>query len=170
MPDKFDYYKRWEYVSFLREFTKRGQKQSSTESQQLHFASNSRRKYNTIPWERFITSVQTPPNLLFLKKENSKDRVQAKWGSSFFSGKGTLISISIQQRVQELFSSFTCYQCHSGSNTFQQGKKVIVHFMLFFQFVRLPNHLSQMHSRASSGETIHRPFLVKEKNKVLTWC
>lgn len=95
MPDKFDYYKRWEYVSFLREFTKRGQKQSSTESQQLHFASNSRRKYNTIPRERFITSVQTPPNLLFLKKENSKDRAQAKWGSSFFSGKGTLISISI---------------------------------------------------------------------------
>lgn len=36
MPDKFDYYKRWEYVSFLREFTKRGQKQSSTEREQLH--------------------------------------------------------------------------------------------------------------------------------------
>lgn len=95
MPDKFDYYKRWEYVSFLREFTKRGQKQSSTESQQLHFSSNSRRKYNTIPLERFITSVQTPPNLLLLQKGNSKDRVQAKWGSSFFSGKGTLISVSI---------------------------------------------------------------------------
>lgn len=123
MPDKFDYYKRWEYVSFLREFTKRGQKQSSTESQQLHFASNSRRKYNTIAQEGFITSVQTPPNLLFLKKENSKDRAQAKWGSSFSSGKGTLVCISIQLRVQELFSSFTCYQCHRGSNTVRKKTK-----------------------------------------------
>lgn len=95
MPDKFDYYKRWEYVSFLREFTKRGQKQSSTESQQLHFSSNSRQKYNTIAQERFITSLQTPPNLLLLQKGNSKDRVQAKRGSSFFSGKGTLIRVSI---------------------------------------------------------------------------
>lgn len=95
MPDKFDYYKRWEYVSFLREFTKRGQKQSSTENEQLHFASNSRRKYNTISREHFITLVQTPPNLPFLKKENRKDRVQAKWDSSFFSGKVILISISI---------------------------------------------------------------------------
>lgn len=73
MPDKFDYYKRWEYVSFLREFTKRGQKQSSAESEQLHFTSNSRRKYNTISRECSIASVQTPPNLLFLRKENRKE-------------------------------------------------------------------------------------------------
>lgn len=47
---------------------------------------------------------------------------------------------------------------------FSRGKKrVILHFMLFFQFVRLPNHLSQMHSGASSGEMTHHPFLVKEK-------
>lgn len=76
MPDKFDYYKRWEYVSFLREFTKRGQKQSSAESGQLHFTSNSRRKYNTISRGRFITLPQTPPNLLLLKTENRKERAQ----------------------------------------------------------------------------------------------
>lgn len=35
--------------------------------------------------------------------------------------------------------------------------------MLFFQFVRLPNHLSQMHSGASSGEMTHHPLLGKEK-------
>lgn len=45
MPDKFDYYKRWEYVSFLWEFTKRGQKQSNAESEQFHFACNSRWKF-----------------------------------------------------------------------------------------------------------------------------
>lgn len=148
MPDKFDYYKRWEYVSFLREFTKRGQKQSSTESEQLHFTTNSRRQYNTILWERFITSVQRPPNLLFQKKENRKESKQHGTPLSFWEK----LSWLVYQFSKEFKSCFL----HTPSTSLietqacfvRKKKPTIFHFMLFFLFVRLRTHLYWTHSES----------------------
>lgn len=169
MPDKFDYYKRWEYVSFLREFTKRGQKQSSTESEQLHFTTNSRRQYNTILWERFITSVQRPPNLLFQKKENRKESKQHGTPLSFWEK----LSWLVYQFSKEFKSCFL----HTPSTSLIETQACFVRKKKQQSFTSCySSYLSDYETiciehirRASLGEMTYHTFLVKEK-KVLTRC
>lgn len=127
-----------------------------------NFISPATQGENTIQFHGNILSHRRRHLLIFYFWKRKIAKIESRQNGALLSFPEKALWL-VYQFSKEFKNCFLLSPATSVIEALTHFKKVILHFMLLFHFVRLPNHLSQMHSGASSGEMTHRPFLVKEK-------
>lgn len=130
-----------------------------------NFISPATQGENTIQFHRNVLSHRCRHLLIFCfcKREIAKIESRQNGALLSFLEKALWLVYQFSKEFKNCFPLSPATSVIEALTHFSWEKKVILHFLLFFQFVRFPNHLSQMHSGAPSGEMTHRPFLVKGK-------